>query len=156
MKIKQLILAGSIAVMTPVLGGCGTTVGPAKTTLAPMKGVNPLTSVKRTTEVTSTSTNITMVENIRSPEQGQFELRMKELEGQTGVGVAKANRPGYIPGYVSYGYGYTTPYYPYYYNGYKGGPSGGYDGRAVIGTGGNYYNYNGGPSGGYDGRATVW
>ena len=98
-----------------------------------MPRVNPLTSVKRTTEVTGTSTNITMMESIKSPEQGQYELRMKELDGQTKAAVAKANRP-------SFGSWLFTPAY------YGGYPNYGdnYGGNAVNGTPGGYVTPYGG------------
>jgi len=54
---KNMILA---AILATTLTACGTPkVGLARTTIDPMPGVRPLTSVKRTTVVTATSTNIT-------------------------------------------------------------------------------------------------
>ncbi|KKQ03107.1 MAG: hypothetical protein US12_C0020G0012 [Parcubacteria group bacterium GW2011_GWA2_36_24] len=96
-------VAGLIA--TIVLVGCGTPrVGPAKTTLDPMPGVEQhLTYAKRVTTVTGDGPpTITLVEESRSKGQAQFELRDKELGGNTTAAVAQANRP------VSWGTGYPT------------------------------------------------
>ena len=92
------------AILATTLTACGTPkVGLARTTIDPMPGVRPLTSVKRTTVVTATSTNITTVEKIESPESAQARLRMKELEGNRDVAVARGNQsPGYYP--ATYGY----------------------------------------------------
>ena len=95
----MLLVAGIIAA---TVSGCQTAPMTAKSTLTPMKGVQPLTSVKRTTVVTPETTNITMVETIVSPEQGQFELKKAELSGRKKGGVAKA-QPHIVWGG---GYGY--------------------------------------------------
>ena len=89
MKTKTIsLVAVSFALL--MITGCQTAPMTAKTTLDPMKGVGQVQSVRRTTEVTPTGTNIVMIELNESPEAAQKELRMKELEARTQVGVAKA------------------------------------------------------------------
>ncbi|OGI67853.1 hypothetical protein A2738_03160 [Candidatus Nomurabacteria bacterium RIFCSPHIGHO2_01_FULL_42_15] len=117
MKKTTIAYAMGLIMTALVLVGCGTPrVGPATTTLDPMKDVGQVRSVKRTTVVTSNSTNITMVELDETPEASQKELRMTELKGQTKASVQEAKRPSlYVPT-TSYGGGYggypSGSYYP--------------------------------------------
>jgi len=130
MKTISLIL---VVVSSLLFTGCQTAPMTAKTTIEPMKGVGPLTSVERTTVVTSTGTNISMIESIESPEKGQKDLKLAEIEGRTKVGVAKAKAKS------SGGFwGWLATPSPYYYSsGYYGtsyGYGGGYYGGGVTTT----------------------
>lgn len=122
MKLNTISF-GLVAVMFALFTGCQTAPMTAKTTIAPMPHVNPLTSVKRTTVVSSSGTNITMVESVESPEQGQLELKKAELTARTKVGVAKAKAKASRAGF----WGWLSTPSPYYYGGgyYSSGYSGG-------------------------------
>lgn len=136
---------GFMATLATVLVGCGTPrVGPAKTTLDRMNGVEPLASLEETRG--DNGTNI--VKKFMSPTMAQYQLRMKELEGNTQAAVAQANRPpAYIPaGYGSYGYqtyGGTPAYTPPPgYDAWNYQPTqAGYGGAVISAGGGNSWNY---------------